>query len=90
MFYGFAPIIGQFFNLDPECENDVYNIEVKCLKKTNNNTYMCHCCLGHIGKKCMQKLHKYGVLTSFDFEPFGTCESFLMGKLTETPFTGHP
>ena len=46
--------------------------------------------LGHISNKCMQKLHKDGVLTSFDFESFDTCEACLMGKMTKTPFTGHP
>ena len=38
----------------------------------------------------MQKLHKDGVLPSFDFESFDTCEACLMGKMTKTPFTGHP
>ena len=37
----------------------------------------------------MQKLHKDGILQSFDFESFDKCEACLMGKLTRTPFTGH-
>src|ERR1041385_7160348 len=37
----------------------------------------------------MHKLHKYGILQSFDFESFDKCEACLMGKLTWTPFTGH-
>jgi hypothetical protein len=38
----------------------------------------------------MQKLHKDGVLTLFDFESFEICEACLMGKMTKTSFSGHP
>jgi hypothetical protein len=38
----------------------------------------------------MQKLHKDGVSTSFDFESFDTCEACLMEKMTKMPFTCHP
>ena len=38
----------------------------------------------------MQRLHKDGVLPSFDFESFNTCEACLMGEMTKTSFTGHP
>ena len=61
MFYGFAPMIGGLFILDLESEEEVYNINVKRLKKIDDTTYMWHYHLGHIRKKCMQKLHKYGV-----------------------------
>ena len=37
----------------------------------------------------MQKLHKDGILQTFDFESFDKCEACLMGKLTRTSFTGH-
>ena len=91
MFYGFAPIVGGLFILNLECGNDVFNVEAKCLKKADTTTtFMWHCHLGHIGKKCMQRLHKDGVLPSFDFESFDTCEACLMGKMTKTPFMGHP
>ena len=91
MFYGFAPIVGGLFILNLECGNDVFNIEAKRLKKADTTTtFMGHCRLGHIGKKRMQRLHKDGVLPSFDFESFNTCEACLMGKMTKTPFTGHP
>ena len=45
-----------------------------------NTTYLWHCHLGHIGHKRMKKLHRDGLLTSFDFESFDTCEACLMGK----------
>jgi hypothetical protein len=36
---------------------------------------------------CIQRLYKDGLLCSFDFESFDTCESCLLGKMTKTPFT---
>jgi hypothetical protein len=29
------------------------------------------------------------LLSSLDFESFDTCESYLLGKMTKAPFTGH-
>ena len=36
----------------------------------------------------MKKLHSDGLLTSFDFESYKTCEAYLLGKMTKKPFTG--
>src|SRR3989337_4571704 len=36
----------------------------------------------------MKKLHVDGLLESLDYESFDTCEPCLMGKMTETPFSG--
>ena len=36
----------------------------------------------------MKKLHTDGLLESLDYESLGTCEPFLMGKMTKTPFSG--
>ena len=38
----------------------------------------------------MKKLHSDGLLTSFDFESYETCEACLLGKMTKTPFSGFP
>jgi hypothetical protein len=38
----------------------------------------------------MKKLHSDGLLTSFDFESYETCEASLLGKMTKTPFIGFP
>ena len=38
----------------------------------------------------MKRLHSDGLLTSFDFESYETCEACLLGKMTKTPFTGFP
>ena len=37
----------------------------------------------------MKKLHADGLLKSFDFESFETCEACLLGKMTKTSFAGH-
>ena len=51
-------------------------------------TYLWHYRLGHIGVKCMKKLHADGLLESLDYESFDTCEPCLMGKMTKTLFFG--
>jgi hypothetical protein len=53
-----------------------------------NPTFIWHCRLGHINEKRIERLHKDGLLSSFDFESFDTCESCLLGKMTKSPFTG--
>ena len=53
-----------------------------------NPTFIWHCRLGHINEKRIEILHKDGLLSSFDFESFDTCESCLLGKMTKAPFTG--
>jgi hypothetical protein len=53
-----------------------------------NPTFIYHCHLGHINEKHIERLHKDGLLNSFDFESFDTCESCLLGKITKAPFTG--
>jgi hypothetical protein len=53
-----------------------------------NPTFIWHCHLGHINKKRIERLHKDGLLSSFDSESFVTCESCLLGKMTEVSFTG--
>jgi hypothetical protein len=49
-------------------------------------TFIWHCRLGHIIEKRIERLHKDGLLNSFDFESFDTCVSCLLGKMTKTPF----
>ena len=47
-----------------------------------------HYHLGHIGVKRMKKLHTDGLLESLDYESLGTCEPYLRGKISKTPFSG--
>jgi transposase InsO family protein len=38
----------------------------------------------------MKKLYNDGLLTSFDFESYETCEACLLGKMNKMPFSGFP
>ena len=71
-------------NLD-RSDTQIYNIEAKRCKVNNEcATYLWHCHLGHIGVKCMKKLHADGLLESLDYESLDACEPCLMGKMTKT------
>jgi hypothetical protein len=90
IFYGHAPKKnGLFFlNLDSN-ETHIHNMNAKRIKLNDDiATYIWHCRLGHIGIKCMKKLHSDGLLESIDYESFETCEPCLMGKMTRTSFSG--
>ena len=90
IFYGHAPLLSDLFlsNLD-RGDTHVYNIEAKRCKVDNDSaTYLWHSRLGHIGVKHMKKLHADGLLESLDYESFDTCEPWLMGRMTKTPFSG--
>jgi hypothetical protein len=79
--------VNGLYILDLE-DKTVYNINAKRLRPNDlNPTFIWHCHLGHINEKRIEKLHKDGLLISFDFESFDTCESCLLGKMTKTPFT---
>jgi hypothetical protein len=53
-----------------------------------NLTFLWHCRLGHINEKHIERLHKNGLLSTFDFESFDTSEPYLLGKMTKAIFTG--
>lgn len=50
---------------------------------------MRHLRLGHISEERINKLVKDEHLGSLVLEPYPTCESCLMGKMTKSPFVGH-
>jgi hypothetical protein len=89
IFYGHAPVVNGLFLLNLKSnETHIHNIEAKrCKVDSDNPTYLWHCRLGHIGVKCMKKLHSDGLLESLDFESFDTCEPCLMGKMIKTLFS---
>ena len=75
-------------NLD-RSNTHIHNMEAKRWRADNDSaTYLWHCRLGHIGVKCMKKLHAHRLLESLDYDSFDTCEPCLMGKMTKTPFSG--
>ena len=87
IFYATAQMSNGLYILD--LEMPIYNIDTKRIKPNElNPTYLWHCRLGHINEKRISKLHKDGLLDSFDYESFETCRSCLLGKMTKTPFTG--
>ena len=61
-FYGHTPNVNGLLNLD--CNNThIHNMDAKISKVDNDSaTYLWHCRLGHIGVKCMKKLHANGLL----------------------------
>ena len=69
IFYGQEPLLSGLFLLNLDCDDThVHNIEAKrCKVDIDSETYLWHCCLGHIGIKCMKKLHKDGLLESLDY-----------------------
>ena len=88
MYYGRCPIVNGLYVLNLE-ENEINNVNAKRVRKHDSNpTYLWHCRLGHIGKKRIERLHKDGLLDSFDYESIETYESCLLGKMTKAPFVG--
>jgi hypothetical protein len=81
-------MVNGLYILDLE-DKFVCNINTKRAQLNDlNSTFIWNCHLGHINDKRVERLHKDGFLSSFDFESFDTCESYLLGKMTKTPFTG--
>jgi hypothetical protein len=87
IFYAHCPLVNGLYLLDLE-DKSVCNINTKRAQLNDFNlTFIWHCRLGHINEKRIERLHKDGLLSSFDFESFDTCESCLLGKMTKAPFT---
>ncbi|KAK2429799.1 secreted RxLR effector protein [Trifolium repens] len=85
--YANAQMYNGLYVLD--LETPVYNINTKRMKPNElNPSYLWHCRLGHINERRISKLHKDGLLDSFDYESYDTCRSCLIGKMTKAPFKG--
>ena len=83
-FYGHTPNKNVLLDLD-RGNTHFHNIEAKRCKVNNDSaTYLWHCHLGHIGVKCMKKLHQMDHLGSLDFESLEIFKSYHMGKMTES------
>jgi hypothetical protein len=88
IFHAHCPLVNGLYVLDHE-DKSVCNIKAKRARLNDLNlTFIWYCHLGHINEKRIERLHKDGLLSSFDFESFDTCESCLLGKMTKSPFTG--
>ncbi|GKA39417.1 retrotransposon protein, putative, ty1-copia subclass [Tanacetum coccineum] len=76
-------------NLVPNV-NSIYNVSTKRAKHNLDSTYLWHCRLAHISKKCIEKLQHEGLLKSTDDESFDQCVSCLSGKMTRKSFPHRP
>jgi len=85
IFVAYASIVNGLFILNL---NDAPMCNVSAKRPRLNDLSPTY--LGHISENRMKRLHDDGLLTSFDFESYETCESCLQGKMTKAPFTGFP
>ncbi|GKA14865.1 retrotransposon protein, putative, ty1-copia subclass, partial [Tanacetum coccineum] len=68
-------------------ECSIYTCSNKKSKHNLDSTFLWHCRLGHINKKCTAKLLHDGLLKSIDDESFDACVSCISGKMARKPFT---
>jgi hypothetical protein len=88
IFYAHCPLVNGLYVFYLE-DKSACNINTKRDQLNDLNlTFVWHYCLGDINEKCIERLHKDGLLRSFDFESFDMCESCLLEKMTKAPFTG--
>nr|GEU61288.1 hypothetical protein [Tanacetum cinerariifolium] len=66
--------------------NSIFNVSTKRAKHNLDSTYLWHCRLAHISKKCIKKLQHEGFLKSTNDESFDQCVSCLSGKMTRKSF----
>ena len=84
-FYGHTPNVDGLLNLG---RGNTHVHAKRCRVNNDSTTFLWHYRLGHIGVKCMKKLHKDGFSESLGYESFDACEPCLLGKMTKTPFSG--
>ncbi|GJW57870.1 retrotransposon protein, putative, ty1-copia subclass [Tanacetum coccineum] len=70
--------------------NSIYNVSNKIVKHNLDSTYLWHCRLAHISKKCIEKLQHDRLLKSTDDGSFDQCVSCLSGKMTRKLFPHRP
>jgi hypothetical protein len=88
IFYAHCPLVNRLYVRNLE-DKSVCNINAKRARLNYlNPTFIWHCRLGHINEKHIERLHKDGLLSLFNFESFDTCKSCLPEKMTKAPFTG--
>nr|GEU99712.1 zinc finger, CCHC-type [Tanacetum cinerariifolium] len=68
-------------------ESSIYAISNKRAKLDLDSALLWHCRLGHISKKCIEKLQHDGLLDSTDLIAFEKCVSCMSGKMARKPYT---
>ncbi|GJR64228.1 retrotransposon protein, putative, ty1-copia subclass [Tanacetum coccineum] len=72
-------------NLYPNVSS-MFNVSNKRAKHALDSSYLWHCRLGHINKKCMDKLQRDGILQPTHDESLEKCKSCKFGKMARKPF----
>ncbi|GKE29038.1 retrotransposon protein, putative, ty1-copia subclass, partial [Tanacetum coccineum] len=62
-------------------ESSIYTVSNKRAKLDLDSALLWHCHLGHISKKCIEKLQHDGLLNSTDLRAFEKCVSCMSGKM---------
>ncbi|GKA96136.1 retrotransposon protein, putative, ty1-copia subclass [Tanacetum coccineum] len=68
-------------------ESSIYTVSNKRAKLDLDSTLLWHCRLGHISKKCIEKLQHDGLLNSTDLRAFEKCIPCMSGKIARKPYT---
>ncbi|GJT01697.1 retrotransposon protein, putative, ty1-copia subclass [Tanacetum coccineum] len=68
-------------------DSSMYVVSNKRAKLNLDSALVWHCRLGHINKKCIEKLQHDGLLNSTDHRAFERCVPCMYGKMARKPYT---
>ncbi|GKE47152.1 retrotransposon protein, putative, ty1-copia subclass, partial [Tanacetum coccineum] len=68
-------------------DSSMYAVSNKRAKLNLDSALLWHCRLGHISKKCIEKLQHDGLLNSTDLRAFEKCVPCMYGKMSRKPYT---
>nr|GEW02024.1 putative ribonuclease H-like domain-containing protein [Tanacetum cinerariifolium] len=68
-------------------ESSIYVVSNKRAKPYLDSALLWHCRLGHISKKCIEKLQHDVLLNSTDLRDFEKCVPCMSGKMARKPYT---
>ena len=58
------------------------------INNASNPKYLWHLRIGHIANDRITKLKKLEILSNFESSSNPTCEAYIQGKMTRSPFIG--
>ncbi|GKA93037.1 retrotransposon protein, putative, ty1-copia subclass [Tanacetum coccineum] len=67
--------------------SSMYAVSNKRAMLNLDSTLLWHCRLGHISKKCIEKLQHDGLLNSTNIKSFEKCVSCMSGKMAQKPYS---
>ena len=67
------------------CQCNVHSNKSSKVDKVSD-AYLWHCRLGHVNKNRLDRLTKEKILDISNYESLLTCESYLLEKMTKSPF----